>query len=131
ALFAAAAGAAIPAFVYAPMLIPEPLAYPYSALCLFLIVKALATRRAEWLAGAAFASAVAPLVRGELGVVPAIYVLAALGLAWQGRRMRRWRERWWTWDWVGAVVLLAGLAIVVNSFVTHRSFSWYVSTTLY
>src|SRR5207247_525067 len=57
ALFAAAASAAIPAFLYAPMLLPEPLAYPYAALCLFLIVKALATPHGWWSAGAAVAAA--------------------------------------------------------------------------
>src|SRR5947209_7735275 len=113
------------------MLLPEPLAYPYSALCLFLIVKALSTRSAWWIAGAALASAVAPLVKSQLGVVPAVYVLAVLGLAWNGRWMRRWRERWTTWDRVGAITLLAGVAIVVNSVITHQSFSWYVATTLW
>jgi hypothetical protein len=131
ALFAAAASGAIPAFLYAPMLLPEPLAYPYSALCLFLIAKALSTRSPWWISGAAVASAIAPLIRSELGVVPAVYVLAALGLAWHGPRMRRWRERWTAWDWIGAATLLAGVAIVVNSIVTHQSFSWYVATTLY
>src|SRR5207244_3331662 len=131
ALFAAAASAAIPAFLYAPMLLPEPLAYPYSALCLFLIVKALSTRGAWWIGAAAVASAIAPLVRSELGIIPAVYALAAVGLAWNGRWMRRWRERWTTWDWIGAVVLLAGVAIVLNSVITHRSFSWYVATTLW
>jgi hypothetical protein len=131
ALFAAGASAAIPAFLYAPMLLPEPLAYPYSALCLFLIAKALSTRGAWWIGGAAIASAIAPLVRSELGVIPAVYVLAALGLAWNGRSARRWRERWSTWDWIGAATLVAGVAIVVNAYVTHRSFSWYVATTLY
>jgi hypothetical protein len=131
ALFAAGASAAIPAFLYASMLLPEPLAYPYSALCLFLIVKALSTRSAWWIAGAALASAVAPAVKTQLAVVPAVYVLAALGLAWNGRWMRRWRERWTAWDWVGAITLIAGVAIVVNSVITHRSFSWYVATTLW
>jgi hypothetical protein len=131
ALFAAAASGAIPAFLYAPMLLPEPLAYPYSALCLFLIAKALSTRGAWWIGGAAIASAIAPLVRSELGVIPAVYVLAALGLAWHGRWARRWRERWSAWDWIGAATLIAGVLIVVNAYVTHRSFSWYVATTLY
>src|SRR5439155_609779 len=76
ALFAAAASAAIPAFLYAPMLLPEPLAYPYSTLCLFLIVKALSTRSTWWIAGAALASAVAPLVKSQLAVVPAVFVRA-------------------------------------------------------
>src|SRR5256714_9069427 len=117
--FAAAAGAAIPAFLHAPMLLPEPLAYPYAALCCFLIVKALATRSAWWISGAAVASAAAPAVKGQLAVVPAVYVLAALGLAWNGRWMRRWQERWTAWDWIGAVTLLLGGPVVVDSVITH------------
>lgn len=131
ALFAAAGAGAIPAFLYVSMFVPEPLAYPYAALCLFLIAKALATRRAWWIAGAAVAAAVAPLVRGELGVIPAVYVLAALFLWWTGERMRARRRTWSAWDWVGAATLLAGLLVVFNSIVAHRSWSWYVATTLY
>ena len=131
ALFAAAGAGAIPAFLYASMFVPEPLAYPYAALCLFLIAKALAARGAWWIGGAAVASAVAPLVRSELGVIPAVYVLAALFLWWTGERMRGWRATWSAWDWAGAVTLIAGVLVVVNAIVTHRSFSWYVATTLY
>jgi hypothetical protein len=44
ALFAAAGAAAVPALAYAPMLVEEPLAYPWATLCVFLVVKALSTR---------------------------------------------------------------------------------------
>ena len=48
ALFAAAAAATIPALAYGPMIIAEPLAYPYAALCFFLIAKALVVRGRAW-----------------------------------------------------------------------------------
>ncbi|HEX6701306.1 MAG TPA: hypothetical protein VF101_11295, partial [Gaiellaceae bacterium] len=131
ALFAGAASAAIPAFLYASMFVPEPLAYPYSTLCLFLIVKALVKRSGWWIGGAALACAVAPLVRAELTVLPAVFVLAALGLWWTGPRWRERRASWTRWDWTGAVALFLGIVIVANSFMSHHSFSWYVSTTLY
>src|ERR671935_285853 len=69
ALFVAAASAAIPALAYSSMIVEEPLAYPYSTLCLFLILRALVAPSRWWVAGAVVASAFAPLVRGELGVV--------------------------------------------------------------
>src|SRR5207302_8034919 len=78
ALFAAAATAAIPSLAYSPFLIEEPLAYPWATLCLFLIVKALATRRPRWLIAAGAASAIAPLVRGALGVLLVVYAVAML-----------------------------------------------------
>jgi hypothetical protein len=131
ALFAAAGSASIPAFLYASMFVPEPLAYPYSTLCLFLIVKAFATRSPRWTAGAGLACVVAPLVRSELGVLPAVFGLSALALWWTGARMRERRATWTRWDWAGAVTLFLGATIVANAVVVHRSYSWYVATTYY
>ena len=73
ALFAAAAAAAVPAMAYSQMIVEEGLAYPYAALAFLLIVKALATRRRWWIVGAIVASLVAPLVRGELAVIPVVF----------------------------------------------------------
>jgi len=131
ALFAATASAAIPAFLYASMFVPEPLAYPYATLSLFLIAKALASRSSRWIFAAALACVVAPLVRSELAVLPVVFVLSALGLWWTGERWRERRTGWTHWDWAGTAILAIGIVIVLNSFVTHRSFSWYVATTLY
>jgi hypothetical protein len=131
ALFAAAAAGSIPAFLYSSMFVEEPLAYPYCTLCLFLVVKGLSTRRPAWLATALVASLVAPLTRGELTVVPAVYLIAALFLLWRSARMRAWRTTWTRWDWVGAATLAVGAVIVLNALVAHRSYSWLVSTTYY
>ena len=46
ALFVAAASCTIPAMAYSSMLVEEPLAYPYSTFCLFLIFRTLLRRRA-------------------------------------------------------------------------------------
>ena len=75
ALFAAAAAGAIPALAFAPLIVSEPLAYPYAALCFLLIAKAIATRSRWWIAGAVVASLLAPLVRGQLAVISAVFVL--------------------------------------------------------
>jgi hypothetical protein len=131
ALFAATAAGSIPAFLYASMFVEETLAYPYATLCLFLIVKGLATRRVEWLSGALFASLLAPLVRGELAVLPAVYLMAVLFLVWTSGEARRRRASWSRWDWVGAATLFVGALVVLNGLITHQSFSWYVATTYY
>jgi hypothetical protein len=131
ALFAAAAAGSIPAFLYSSMFVEEPLAYPYATLGLFLIVKGLATRRQGWLASAFVVSLIAPLVRAELAVLPAVYLMAVLFLVWTSAEARRRRAAWTRWDWLGAATLFVGALIVLNGIVTHRSFSWYVATTYY
>jgi hypothetical protein len=131
ALFAAAAAAAIPAFAYSSMIVEEPLAYPYSTLCLFLILRAL-VRPTRWSIGAALvASAVAPLVRGELAVVPVVFGLALLFLAWTSAWFTRIRSSWTPWDWIGLVVLAVGAVVVVSAFLGHHSYEWLVSTGFY
>src|SRR5437764_13738969 len=101
ALFAAAGAIVIPSFAYTGLIVEEPLAYAYSTLCLYLIAAALLRRTRWWIAGAVVASLIAPLVRGELVVVPAVLVLAALFLVWRSRAVERWRARWSIADWVG------------------------------
>jgi hypothetical protein len=128
ALFAAMTAAAIPVLVYTSLVLEEPAAYPYAALCFFLIVRALSTRRRWWIAGAVVASLIAPLVRGELVMVPALFALAAVFLWWTGERASRWRARWTAWDWVGAVVLGIGILIVFNAAVSAHSHQWLIAT---
>ena len=131
ALFVAAGSAVIPALIYSSFIITEPLAYPYAALCLFLIVKALATLRVRWLAAAAAASLFAPLVRGELAVLPAAYVLAALAVVWASEPVRRRWSRWSWWDWVGAAVLFVGAVLFVSAYLGHHSYTWLIATGYY
>ncbi len=131
ALFAGAATGAAPALAYAPMILEEPLAYPYASLCFLLIAKALVTRTRWWLAGAIAASLVAPLVRGELAVIPVLFALAGVVYFLSSEPGRRWRASWSAWDWVGAITLAAGAMILFSAVVGHRSQSWYVATGFY
>jgi hypothetical protein len=131
ALFAATGAAVIPALYYSSMLIEEPLAYPWSMLCAVLIAKALARRTAWWIGGAAVASLAAPLVREQLAVVPAAFVVAALALAATSGRAKREYARWSRWDWVGGITLALGAVIVVNAAISHASYSWLISTIFY
>ena len=131
ALFAAAAAGAAPALMYSPMLIPEPLAYPYAALCFFLLTKALISRDRWWFGAAVAACVLAPFVRGQLALIPFAFGLAILFLAWTGERAKRWRSRWTAGDWIGFVALAFGALILFNLFVGRHSTSFSVATGHY
>jgi hypothetical protein len=131
ALFAAVAAVATPALAYASFLTEEPVAYPWSTLCLLLITKALATRTRGWIAAAGAASLVAPLWRSQLSVLLAVYVLAALFLVWTSAPATRWRARWSTWDWVGAVVLGIGAIVFFSAVAGGHSHAWLIATGYY
>ncbi len=131
ALFAAAGAGMIPGLYYSSMLVEEPLAYPWATLAAFLIAKALALRTLGWIGTAIAVSLLAPLVREQLAVIPAAFVLAALGLAATSARAKREYRRWSRWDWVGAVTLALGVVIVVNAAISHVSYAWLIATIFY
>ncbi len=66
ALACGVAAAVVPALVYTGMLIPEPLAYFWSTLALWLLARALLVRTRSAVALAVLAALVAPAVRSEL-----------------------------------------------------------------
>jgi len=121
ALFAAAGAAAIPSLAYSSYLVEEPIAYPYAALCFYLIAKAFVRRTRGWVVGASVASLFAPVVRTELAVVPATFALAGVFVAWSSEPARRWRSRWSTGDWIGAVVLVFGAIFVLTGIASRHS----------
>ena len=137
ALFAAAAAGAIPALAYSSYIVEEPFAYAYTALCFFLIAKALmtfpqGTRRAYgWSAAAVVASLAAWAVKGELVVVLIVLVLAALFLWWSSDRARRRRAGWSVGDWVGMVTLTLGVVFLISGIGSRYSPEWYAVTTYY
>jgi hypothetical protein len=131
AFFVAAASGAIPALAYSSLLVEEPLAYLYSTLCLFLILRVLIAPTRRWLIAALVASAIAPLVRGELAVISFVFALAALFLLWRSEAVARWRSGWSAWDWVGLVVLTVGAAVILSAFLGHHSLEWLIATRLY
>jgi hypothetical protein len=129
ALFAAVGAAAIPSLAYSSWIVEETSAYPFAALCFFLIVKALVERRRRWIAAAIIASAVAPLVRGELVMIP-IAVVFALAFATWTSAWGTARRASWTWgDYIGFFTLAAGLIILVSGVASHHSLQWYSVTT--
>lgn len=131
ALFAAAGAAAIPSLAYSSYIVEETFAYPYAALCLFLIAKAFVTRRRAWVIAAVVASALAPEVRGELLMIPATLALAGLFMLWSGERSRRWRTSWTISDWIGSVVLVLGAIFLISGVASHQSLEWLTITRAY
>ena len=131
ALFVAAASAAIPAVAYSSMIVEEPFAYFYSTLALFLIMRALLTPSRWWIGGAVLASAIAPLVRGELGVLSAVFLLAGAFLLWRSEYLSRRRGTWSARDWVGFSTLVVGVAVFISAVLGHRSLEWNYATRLY
>jgi hypothetical protein len=128
ALFVAAAAAAIPALAYSSMYVEEPLAYPYSTLCLYLIVRTLVRPARWWIVATIVAAVIAPFVRGELAVVWVVLALALLFVGWRTDRARTWRARWNTRDWIGLVVLVIGAGLIVSAFLGKASTEWLLST---
>jgi len=131
ALFAAVGAVAAPALGYAPFLVEEPAAYPWSALCVFLIAKALAVRTRWWAVGAGATCLVAPAVRGELAVLIPVYALAALFLLWTSAPFKRRRESWSLADRGGAIVLGIGAIILFSAVVGAHSQTWFIATGFY
>ncbi len=131
ALFAAAGTASVPAFFYAPMILEEPLSYPYAALAFFLMAMALARRTVWWIAAAVVVCLVGGLVKGELGVLPVVFVLATGMYALSSEAGRRWRSRWSAWDWIGAIVVGSGIVILFSGLVGKYSQSWAIATGFY
>ena len=127
ALFAAAGTASVPALAYAPMILEEPLSYPFAALAFFLMARALARPTIWWIVPAAATSLLGGLVRGELGVLPVVFVLAAGLYALSSEGGRHWVSRFGAWDWAGVVVLAGGAVILFSALVGKFSQTWSVA----
>ena len=129
ALFAAAGAGVIPSMAYSSYIVQEPLAYPWAALCFFLIAKALVVRSSRrWWAAAIVASAFAPAIRNELLLLPAALVIAVVFAAWSSERARRWRAGWSPGDWMGFAVLFFGGIFVISAIGSHHSIQWLTVT---
>jgi hypothetical protein len=119
----------IPGMAYATSLVPEVVAYPWYALCSWLIVRALASRRPFDFAWAGLASIVALLVRyPQFATVPATFAIAGATLWVIGPRGRAWRANWSRGDTVGAIVLLVGGLILFNRIMLQHIEIWQIST---
>ncbi|MGH7539653.1 MAG: hypothetical protein ACRELC_01520, partial [Gemmatimonadota bacterium] len=131
ALGAAAAATAVPALAYSPVLVEEPLAYPLSTLCLWLIARAYIEPTWMRIGTAVVVTAAALFTRTQLSILFAVFVLGFLWYAWQSKRALAWRSTWTAWDWAGAVTLMVGIAVGFSAFVGHLSQSWRDTTGFY
>jgi hypothetical protein len=131
ALAAAGTAAAVPALAYAPVLVEEPLAYPLATLCLWLIARAYVEPSWMRIATAVVVTGAAMLTRTQLSILFAVFALGFLWLGWQSERVVAWRSTWSRWDWVGAAVLMVGIAVAFSAFVGHFSQSWRETTGFY
>ena len=127
----AAGAVAVPAFAYAPILVEEPLAYPLATLTFLLVARTLVEPSWRRAALAAAVAAIATLTRTQLSILFVVLALSLLWLAWDSGPARRWRTQWTGWDWVGAVTLLVGAAVVFSAAVGHASVSWRNTTGFY
>ncbi len=131
ALFAATGAAAIPSVAYSSWIVEETLAYPFAALCFFLIVKAFVERSRWWVLGASAASLVAPFVRGELIVIPIVLVIGTLFALWSSDSGIA-RRATWSWDtYLGVILLVFGAIFTISAFASHHSQQWYSVTYYY
>ncbi len=128
ALAAAIIAVAAPPLAYAPYLLDEPLAYPFSTAALWAITAAVAQPTRKRLGLAGVLCLVAPFVRGELAVLTAVLGAGIFVLLWRTERFTKWRATWTPGDWIGAVTLVVGAAIVASAAAGHRSEVWYVAT---
>ena len=128
AIFAATGAAMIPALMYSELLLEEPLAYLWSALCFYFLARALVTPRAGTIARAAFVCLVAPYVRDQLVVIIPGAAVAAFAFWFTGDGGRRLRRNWKTWDWIGFFVVIVVLLAVCNAVASHHSDAWAMAT---
>jgi hypothetical protein len=128
ALAAAVGAVAAPPLAYAPYLLEEPLAYPFSTTALWAITAMVARPSRGRFALAGALCLVAPFVRGELAVLLAVFGAGLFMLLWQTESFTSWRSTWSIGDWVGAATLVVGAAVVFSAAAGHRSDAWYVAT---
>jgi hypothetical protein len=132
ALFAAVAAGAIPAMAYSSYIGLETIAYPYAALCFYLIAKAFVVRSSRrWWVAAGVASVIAPTVRGELLMAPTTLLLALLFMWWSSEPMQRRRTAWSSGDWIGFSVLALGAIFLISAIGSHHSSQWLTVTVGY
>jgi hypothetical protein len=137
ALFAAAGAAAIPSLAYSSYIVEEPLAYPYAALCFFLIAKAFVEGRSHgrrsyaWWAAAGLFTLAAGGVKGELVIMLIVFALTTLFAVWSSDRARLRRRSWTIGDWIGTITLVFGAIFFISAVASHHSQQWYGITTYY
>ena len=128
AVAAGIATAAIPSLAYVTLLIPEPLAYLWATLTLWLVARAFMRRSWGAAALAVAALVTAPYVRSELSVLFVAAIITTAGFAATSERGRRVISSWSARERLGLVLLLIGGFIVFAAEANQRSISWRLGT---
>src|SRR4051812_22811939 len=128
ALACGVATAAIPSVAYVALLIPEPAAYFWSTLALWLLTRALVRPSRRTIATAAAALVIAPLVRSELTVLLLTAIVGVAAMAVTSLRGRAVIAAWDQRERAGAALLLVGGAILLGAFANHHSSTWEIGT---
>jgi hypothetical protein len=81
--------------------------------------------------GALAASAFAPVVKGELIVIPIVLAFAVFFMWWTTARTKERRATWSLGDWLGVLTLAFGAAFLISGVLSHYSQEWYSITTYY
>jgi hypothetical protein len=118
------ATAAIPAVAYSAFLIPEPLAYFWSTLTLWLVLRAAVRPSLRSVAVAVAALVCASFVRSQLTVLFVAAVVTAVGMAITSARGRAVIARWSWSERFGVAVLVLGALIWAGALANHHSTSW-------
>ncbi|HUZ83026.1 MAG TPA: glycosyltransferase family 39 protein, partial [Gaiellaceae bacterium] len=105
----------VPAMAYATSIVPDVIGYPYYALCSWLAVRALKSRkRLDVVLAVVFTLGGYFIRQEEFSSLPIALALAAAGLWLTGPRGRQWRRSWTRGDTIGAVVLAFGAFYLFN-----------------
>ena len=128
AYLAAVASVAIPSLALTGVLMPESLAYFWSALVAYLLALAL-LRPTRWTIVAATAAVlISPFVREQLRVLVFTAVVAAGLYAATGTRGRATFAAWSRGERFRAFVLGVGVVIAFDVLLIHHTYVWYVGT---
>jgi hypothetical protein len=128
ALVCAVATAAIPAAAYAGLLIPDPLAYFFSTLALWLVARALLRRTIPSVIVAVAALVAAPYVKSELIALVLAAAVALFAVALTGAQGRALISRWRPIEKLGAAGLGVGVLMYLGAAVSHHSETWATGT---
>ncbi len=132
AIAVAAGSVAVPAMAYATSIVTDVLAYPYFALCSWLSVRALKSkRRRDVILAVAFALGGYFVRQTQFSTIPLTLGVAAFALWLTGPRGKAIRGNWKTSDKIGAIVLAVGAAFLFNRVVLQHIQEWQVPSQYY
>jgi hypothetical protein len=122
----------VPAMAYATSIVTDVLAYPYFALCSWLSVRALKSKRRSDVVIAIFFAVCGYFVReSQFTTIPLTLAVAAFGLWFTGPRGQYLRRNWSRSDKIGAFVLAVGVFFLFNRVILQHVQEWQIPSQYY